>query len=362
MILEENNNAILKDKNSFTSFSRLESFKKCSEYYHLKYVEQVKEEKAFNKALHIGNLVHSSLADFLTLEMTLEDSFYFHLGRWLEKVGLSIINDDPDDLISKIEDAAYILWRASLKCKDDSLAIRKQDGDILKDPIESPGRSFKNICNETGVTQKFGDLDREVRTINNDFIETSFSWLIAKAYYLVKYFEVPKWVKKTAHVELGISNEETNKVIIPNTEKPLQGYIDWIVELEDGSLCLLDHKTSKKKPTPLEVFIHPQLNIYVWLYEQIYGRFIELIGINHLESGEYVICDTNRKVVESMVKETSLLEQQIEKGVHYKHNPTEFQSPCIKKDWKTGKIKESCPYLSHCHPIFENLKDSHPLS
>lgn len=346
------------NSSSYTSFSRLEAFKKCSEFYHLKYVEKIKEEKPFNKHLEMGALVHAVLGDYLEgVYSTMEDSFYFHLGAWLKKMNLLTLNDDLDDLIESIEPAAHILWRASRKCDDEDLLIRKDNGDLLKDPINYPSKNFKKICYQEGVTVKFGDLDREARSSNEAFIETSFSWLVARSLYLTKYFEIPKWVKKTAHVEIGISTEESNRVNIPNTDKPLQGYIDWIVELEDGRLLLLDHKTSKNKPTPLEVFLHPQLNAYAWLYEKIYGRFVDLIGINHLESGEYVVCSTNKDVAQSTMNYYSEVQQPISEGLHFKHSPLDYNSPCLKRDWKSGRITETCPFLSHCHPIFDKLKE-----
>mgnify|MGYP006425000539 CR=1 FL=1 len=349
----------LKNPKSYTSFSRLESFKKCPEYYHLKYEERLKEEKALNKHLETGALVHSVLADYLENKTPLLDSFYLHLGLWLKKHNLDLIRDDQEELIESVEPASELLWRASEKCNDEDLLIRTESGNLLKNPIDYPSNKFKKLCNKAGITQKFGELDTLARSLNNEFVYTSFSWLVARSLYLVKYFTIPSWVSKIVAVELGISTEEKNRVDIPETTKPLLGYIDWIVELEDGQLLLIDHKTSKEKPSPFSVFLHPQLNAYSYLYEKIYGRQIDMIGINHLESGTYVVCSTNKEVINNNIMYYSDLQKQIDTGVHYRHSPLDYNSPCIKVDWKSKKITESCPFLSHCHPIFDKLKDNY---
>lgn len=339
---------------SYTSFSRIESFKKCSEYYHKKYIKGEEEIKPFNKYLAIGQLVHSTLAEYLD-EVTSSskfDAFYFHLGPWLDEVGVH--KYDPDDLLEYVMPAADLLWRASEKCKDER-AIRKENGELLSDPSKYPNKEFKRLCSEEGITERFATIDNTVCKENEAFIEESFCWIISKAYFLAISFEVPDWVKENTHVELGFSTNNENKVLIPNTNTALRGYIDWIVRLEDGRLLLLDHKTSRKKPSAEEVFLHPQLNIYAWLYEKIYGVLPELIGINHLESGEYIVVQTNRTVVGSFVDYYSELQQSIEKGIHFKHDPNEYNTPCLKRNWKSNKVIESCPFLAQCHPIFHHL-------
>lgn len=337
---------------TYTSFSRLEAYKKCSEYYHLKYKEKIKEEKAFNKYLEIGGLVHAVLEDYLLGKGTIEESFYLHLGAWLKKHNLSL---DAEEVIPAIEPAAELLWRASAKCDDEELTIRKTNGDLLVDPITYPSREFKKLCYRQGITLRFSELDLKVQKQAPYFLEESFSWILAKSLYFVKYFKIPNWIESTVSVELPISNTEANSIKLPLSDTYLQGYIDWIVKSKDGKTIILDHKTSKKKPSVEEVFLSPQLNLYVWLYRELYGFQVDCIGINHLESGEMVIVDTNKKVFESVLSYHVQLQKAIETGVHFKHDPLSYNSPCFKRDWKTNRVKECCPYLAHCHPIFNQI-------
>lgn len=337
---------------TYTSFSRLEAYKKCSEYYHLKYREKIKEERSFNKYLEIGALVHAVLEDYLLGKDTIENSFYLHLGAWLKKHGLSF---DAEEIVPAIEPAAELLWRASRKCDSEEEKIRKANGDLLIDPIAYPSRDFKRLCYKAGVTARFSELDLSVQKQAPYFLEESFSWILAKSLYFVKYFNIPNWIEKTIAVELPISTNTENNIKLPLSETYLQGYIDWIVKSKDGKTIILDHKTSKKKPSVEEVFLNPQLNLYVWLYRELYGIQVDCIGINHLESGEMVIVDTNKKVFESVLSYHVQLQKAIETGVHFKHDPLSYNSPCFKRDWKTNRVKETCPYLSLCHPIFNQI-------
>ncbi|MFB6283753.1 MAG: PD-(D/E)XK nuclease family protein [Halobacteria archaeon] len=339
-------------RHEVTSFSRLNAFKDCSQYFYLKYIYGLPEEKPFNKHLHIGAVVHSAIADHLDGGYELDDAFLIHLGRWLTKMGLEF---DEEELVEKIAPAAELLWRCSLKCKDPELVIRKENGDLLKDPISYPTQKFKKLCFEEGITQSFSNLDQQASKQNQDFVAESFAWIVARMFYLVRYFQVPGWVKENLFVEVGISTNTENRVSIPGTRVALQGYIDWVVRHQDDRVVILDHKTSKKAPTPENVFVDPQLNLYVWLLEQVYGIHADLIGINHLESGEVIATQTDRRVVQSVVDYHRELQQQIEKGVYFKHDPTEYNTPCVKTNWKTGEITESCPFLSSCHPIFAQI-------
>jgi RecB family exonuclease len=342
---------------NYTSFSRLQAFKRCPQYYKLKYWDKMKEEKQFIKRLELGNLAHHALAEYLDeTYSTKEDSFYYHLGAWLDVQGIH--NFDSDELIESIKPATDLLWRASEKCRNPELMIRKENGQLLSDPTIYPTKQFKNLCNEQGITEKFAQIDESAGKENRVFNEESLSWFIAKAFYFVLGFEIPWWIEKTLHVEVGISTSEDNCLPLPETGTNFKGYIDWVVKTCDEKTLVIDHKTSKKKPSAEEVFLHPQLNLYAWAYEEIFGKFPELIGINHLESGDIVMVRTDRRVTGSVIKEYSELQTQISKGITYKWDPLDYGTPCIERDYKTNRIREVCPFLSTCHPIFYNIVSS----
>lgn len=68
-------------------------------------------------------------------------------------------------------------------------------------------------------------------------------------------------------------------------ENPLvimRGFIDMITEDE----WIVDHKSGGKKPSSVELANNPQLLIYVWAYEQLYGHKPKRVIWHHLRTLE----------------------------------------------------------------------------
>jgi hypothetical protein len=125
-----------------------------------------------------------------------------------------------------------------------------------------------------------------------------------------------------------------------------------VVRSKDGSTIILDHKTSKKKPSSIDVLHHPQLNLYGYCYHEIYGIWPEVIGIHHLVSGECVLAELDREICSSIVEYYTDLQKKAMTPRYVRHMPTEYNSPCVKRDWRSETIEEICPYLDRCWPTY----------
>ena len=82
------------------------------------------------------------------------------------------------------------------------------------------------------------------------------------------------------HIEYGF------KLPFP-TQNPLvlmRGFIDMLTADE----CIIDHKSGSKKPTATELANNPQLLIYVWAYEQMFGKKPKAVYWHHLRTLELI--------------------------------------------------------------------------
>lgn len=82
------------------------------------------------------------------------------------------------------------------------------------------------------------------------------------------------------HIEYGFKFPfpKENPVVL------MRGFIDMITS--DG--CIIDHKSGSKKPSSTELANNPQLIIYVWAYEQIFGKKPKAVYWHHLRTLELV--------------------------------------------------------------------------
>lgn len=106
---------------------------------------------------------------------------------------------------------------------------------------------------------------------------------------------------KPTHIEYGFKFPFP----INNPRVLMRGFIDMITE--DG--CIIDHKSGSKKPTATELANNPQLLIYVWAYEQIFGKKPKAVYWHHLRTLELVEAkvmdnyeDKIQKLEETLVK------------------------------------------------------------
>ena len=84
----------------------------------------------------------------------------------------------------------------------------------------------------------------------------------------------------------------------------MRGFIDMITE--EG--YILDHKSAGKRPTKAELAVNPQLLLYVWAYEQVYGKKPEKVFWHHLRTAELIEADVMVDYEQKIAKLTELLQ------------------------------------------------------
>lgn len=356
IMLEETDDLIIEPavaaRIPITSFTRLTAFQTCSEFYRLKYLNKTITETIATEALVLGKFVHYILEECLDPATPTTEAIYaFTLGlpEFLNENYLSALAELQEDIVTYVSKGAHLLYRASDRCRVEDYPIRNRDKSIPKNPIEFPPQEFSSEFNKTCAKFKLL-LDTAASRSNNLFSSCSLFWLLSKALYWTHYWRPPTSISKTIAVELGFSTTDLNKVAFHNVF--MNGYIDWVVQTKDNFLSIIDHKTSKAKPTPQGVLHHPQLNLYAWLYFQTYGRWSDLIGINHLPSGELIQVDLDQDIALNIVGYLKELQLATTKGTYTRRHPTDYNSPCIKRDWKSGEITYLCPALKDCWPDY----------
>jgi len=123
----------------------------------------------------------------------------------------------------------------------------------------------------------------------------------------------------------------------------VRGFIDAIETNEDGSVRLMDYKTSKRQNLNEHIL---QLGIYSLLYYDKHGVMPKQVGVYFLKGRETFI-DVDEELLEKAKKEIEYIHEctQTNDINHYIKNP----GPLCK--WRTGQ----CPFYDTCRP-FEKLK------
>lgn len=340
-----------------TSFSRLSLYSKCSQRYSYKYIQPNPIPEPFQDYFAKGTLVHSALELFLIDKApTVENAFYDALVSWLEKEQLDF-GDDFLELFQMLLAYAEVAHKAT-KDYQGADAIRNKGGDIPKDVWSFPPAAFTQALAAAGVPSLRMAFDNAAAMQNDKWRSISVVNMLGAAAYMVLYFKKPSWLKRTLAVEMPFSNTEDDLVVFLQDERFLtyfDGFIDWVAESNDDKLIIADHKTGKTKPTPQDVLHHPQLNMYAYFYHEVYGRWPDVLAINHMLTHEYIFAQVDVDIVQSVVSYFRGIQKQIKQSSFVRHLPTEYNTPCIRKDYKTGAVVESCPYLERCWPYYAEM-------
>jgi hypothetical protein len=121
----------------------------------------------------------------------------------------------------------------------------------------------------------------------------------------------------------------------------MRGFIDMITE--DG--WIIDHKSGSKKPTRAELAHNPQLLLYVWAYEQMYGKKPEKVYWHHLRTLELV----EAGVMEDFDKKI----HELEKLLAHILSDTEF--PKIEQGYFCNQV---CAHGTLCWPQRDTYEES----
>ncbi len=340
-----------------TSFSRLETYTKCPRLYWNKYVEKLDVQIPQAVPLLKGVYVHEVLAEVLNPETNLicpQEVFSMLLPAWLESQSLEF---DTNFLLNFVQQFGELIHRTLLSYRG-PYPIRNKDGSPPRSLQTFPPTTWKNALKDSGLTDIRYQVDNMAASQNAEYVQVSLSYLLGEIWALVAHFSKPGWIKDVIGVEMPISTDETNEVILIESSSSeeddvlLRAYIDLVAVTEDGRRIIIDHKTSKKKPLPEEVLFHPQLNLYAWVRHETYGGWDDLLGIHHVPSGEYVLAQVDPEIVMETVRHFQILQKISEQDVAYRRHPMEYNTPCIQRDYATHQIKSVCPFLQHCWPLF----------
>jgi RecB family exonuclease len=342
-----------------TSFSRLEAYQKCSEFYRLKYVDKLPTAQQFYEVMEVGSMTHEVLEQVLdpkseyTPSQT-EEVFALLLPIWIDKYSLEL---DVVKVYKIIKAVGLLLYQASGRYQGTD-PIRNNDGSVPSNVLTYPPKSWTQAVKDSGISQARLELDNVAGNQNNIFKHTSFSYFLGKVFSYVTDFRLPSWYGETLAVELPVSTTDKNQVKLPDKELSFNAYIDLVFRSKDGKLIIADHKTSAAKPTPESVIHHPQLNLYGVLYRELYGEAPFAIAIHHVKSGEFILAQFDEGIARETMQHLLKIIDLTEKEAFVKKHPGDFNTPCFKKDYRSGVITEVCPYLEKCwQTYYEVVKD-----
>lgn len=352
---------------TYYSVSRLQTYLKCGEAYRLQYVERQKREYTYSYSTVVGSLVHNALEKyFLQGGAGINLLGIFENTSEAALIDLNLLGDSDGtiylDLLRYARGVGSLYERASATYTGKD-AIRTAKGEVPSIPQATS--SWKDAM--VGLGQGLLKDGLDALSVGRG-LPFSLCDAYAEAYALTRNYKVP--VLLAHHVELGLSQYEgaytatsqqegsemlrdhttQGRMVNPVPLPPeyggdqgiyLMGSIDLVATYE-GRLCIIDHKTSSgPAPTLEEVSTNPQLLAYAWAYEQLTGKVVEGVGINHIRSGKLVVAPPSihkDKVLHSLLG----VHKAIEAGYFPLHTPSEYDSPCQK--WY-GK---ECPFKVQC--------------
>lgn len=261
--------------------SSINMYKQCPRRYFYRYILKLPTKGSIH--LIRGNIVHTTLEKFFSIDLDQFDSHEFESGfrsyvlAWLTK-----------------------LWKENKKELD---KLQMTNGDIESYFIDS----HKMLMNF--VDQFVLKLKKKIYEGND--LKESFKIL-------------------TPAVEEEIINEELK----------VRGYIDAIHDLQE-EVIIMDYKTSKKDDMTPEYRL--QLGIYALLYKLKYKKVPKKVGINFLKFGE-VMLDVDDELLSHAKSEIDFVHKMTESDnlIHYEKKESglckwhsgqcDFYSECSKEN------------------------------
>lgn len=336
------------------SYSRLSTYTECPAKYKNKYIDQVEVGQPLEDYFLKGTLAHRILEEFL-LGASKEDATDLVFPEWLVENCLIPIGDDGVDLEMLKEYAdktSDLLVRCNANYKGTDV-IRTNAGQVPKDPLNYMPGEFQKEYFRLGLQGLRSELDTQALRASLPFRRFSLSNIAAEALSYVKCFRIPSYVAETIAVEYPI---QEGKVVHWEDNTIWNGAIDWVFKTVEGAVVIADHKSGKDKPSGLEVLFHPQLNIYAYLYLEKTGKLPDYIAINHLPTAELIIAEVDVDIVHDNYRQWTQVRDSINRdkvnGTFMRQLPTKYNSPCIKRDWKSGAVTRVCPYIYTCWPKY----------
>jgi hypothetical protein len=332
-------------------------YKKCPTRYRQDYVEGLRKPGILQEALLKGSLAHKMIEEFL-ISGTRDGVLDMILPQWLEEeCNLTVKQEDeslgidPDLLGHYGAKVGHLIHR----CGPDYHypdKIRKKDGTCPKDPLEYPTQTFTYEMNQGRLYPVRQEIDMQATLLNPQFSRFSLANLVAKATAYFYNFSLPQWFSETISVEQDVSL----KPVDFDGKRSWVGFIDWVYRTKDDAIVVCDHKSNAEEPTGLDVLYHGQLNLYAAiLYEQT-GKLPDYLAISHLPTGRHVLAKTDIRVVAYQLQYLRQIQQRIDLDLEneswLKAFPSDYATPCWRRNWKSKALDDVCPYLESCWPHY----------
>ena len=330
------------------SYSALTTFEKCPELYRKKYVEKEVGIDIPKDYFLLGSLTHKILEFRLTEDNSLEIAYQLAFDNWLQEQGFALEQELKDNLFNYGIEYGQILHKAS-PCYLESDKYRKKDGSLLSSPHFYPSQEMRKDYEREDLDILKSEIDVNIARKYRFYSYLSLADVVARSYAYASNFTYPDWAKETLGVETDVSQTEK----FGNYEWRLKGFIDWSVRIDypelNDPIALLDFKTSQTIPKEEDVLWNPQLNLYAMMYFGLFGTKPQFIGIYHLPSGKEIMAEVSEEINNIVYSHYEGVADKIREANNFvKRFPTEYQSPCVSKDFKSNTIKEICPYLKSC--------------
>lgn len=355
------------------SYSKLSMFLECPELFRQKYVVKNKDIKApLQEALVKGILAHSCI-EYILQGNNKETSITLALADWVTNTcGLPINVEDVTgnaDIIDfdMLEAYAKIVGKLLVRCSESyhrNDKIRNKDGSAPKSPLDYPPTQFKKeydaaMHEDSHIYQLKHWLDQDAADNNNSFIRFSFANTAAVAVSYAYLFELPSFVDSIEGIEMNLSDNPVKF----RGKYEWNGLIDAEYKTTDGEIIINDHKTEKNQRRPEDVAFDLQLNSYAAVrYEQT-GNLPNYIAITHLKSNKINIARTNSDILVESMEYLEQIQEQIDFNIDnipegqpwFKKWPSKYDSPCLRRHWKTGTIEQACPHIGNCWPKYAGV-------
>jgi hypothetical protein len=312
-----------------------------------------------------GTLAHNCIEEYLKSGGAKDDILEMLIPEWLiesckfatesthmDTSSLDTLHlIDVDSLTRYAKIYGYLLHRCTATYKG-SDAIRNGDGTVPKKPVEYPPKQMTAELERHGLYDIKMAVDNSAALINPEFRRISLCNTAAQAAACFYNFYIPDWVEEIT----GIEYTSEKKIPWDDGNKEWAWFVDFSYKTKEGHTVISDHKTGKDLPSGLDVAFHGQLNMYAYLWTEDTGKPPDYIAINHLPTGEIVVAKVDLKVVYDTFKHF----QDVQKSINmaYETNcwptkgPTDYGTPCVKRDWKSKQVTSVCPYLNECHPRY----------
>jgi hypothetical protein len=345
---------------AFYSFSKLEKYAQCSEFFRLYYLDD-SVPRPDTSSIHtvVGSICHEVLERYyeqikegVVIPPLVEDL----LSEWwqgeLTQFGLL---GQWDLFAGYVRDLGQLYVRASADYTGFD-AIRTGAGKVPDKPERTT--TWQRAAAELQLATRGAQLNESVRAVatTGHWVKYSLPDVMAETFRILRGYRDPVAGCRIEHIEFGLSEYDADYHRIrhpakfPDTDAHLNGFIDLVVVDGHNRTYIIDHKTSKEAPAASKVSYWEQLLLYGWAWQEITGKAPDVIAIHHLRSKQLICAPFDPEVAAEAVRRKKKQIAAIEKGVFIPHNPTDFHASCF-----NSFTKEPCGYLAHCHPRYAAL-------